>query len=91
MQKYLRVLQGAEYLGMSQKALRKWLERGRIPYRKLGRRVLIPAQELERFLATLPGKTVDEAVAAVEEDIGVDEEGFLDVGAAEHGPCTVAS
>jgi len=64
-QQYLSITQGAKYLGLTEQAFRKWLERGRIPYRKLGRRVLIPAQDLERFLAELPGKTVDEAVAAV--------------------------
>jgi len=69
-QQYLSIAQGAEYLGLTEKAFRKWLERGRIPYRKLGRRVLIPRNDLERFLSALPGKTADEAVAAVEESRG---------------------
>jgi hypothetical protein len=38
-----------------------------VPYRKLERRVLIPADELEKFLAALPGTTDAEAVIAVEE------------------------
>ena len=29
----------------------------------MGRRVLIPAEELEQFLAALPGKTAEEAIA----------------------------
>src|SRR5262245_31330407 len=66
-QSYLNVSQGARYLGMGEKAFRKWLERGRIPYRKLGRRILIPAREFEQVLEALPGKTVSEVVAAAEE------------------------
>ena len=50
---------------MTEKALRKRIERGQIPYRKFGRRILIPLQELEKFLAALPGKTAEEAVIAV--------------------------
>jgi len=65
--KYLTISEAAEPLGLSVKALRQRIFRGQIPYRKLGRRVLIPADELEKFLTALPGKTADEAVAAVEE------------------------
>ncbi len=65
MKKYLTIPEVAPPLGMSEKALRKRIERGQIPYRKLGRRVLIPLQELEEFLAALPGKTAEEAVTAV--------------------------
>jgi excisionase family DNA binding protein len=65
--KYLTISEAAEPLGLSEKALRQRIFRGQIPYRKLGRRVLIPADELEKFLTALPGKTADEAVAAVEE------------------------
>ena len=67
MKKYLTISEAAEPLGLSEKALRQRIFRGQIPYRKLGRRVLIPADELEKFLTALPGKTADEAVAAVEE------------------------
>ena len=64
---YLTISEAAGPLGLSEKAVRQRIFRGQIPYRKLGRRVLIPAEELERFLAALPGKTAAEAVAAVEE------------------------
>ena len=68
--KYLSVPEAAEVLGISPKAAWQRLYRGELPYRRWGRRVLIPAQELERFLAALPGKTADEAAAAVEEGRG---------------------
>jgi excisionase family DNA binding protein len=68
--KYLRVSEAAPILGITQKAVRQRIARGELPYRRWGRRVLIPWQELERFLATLPGRTADEAVAAVEEGRG---------------------
>jgi excisionase family DNA binding protein len=55
---------------MTEKAFRQRLARGQLPYRKLGRRVLIPADELEKFLAALPGRTAEEAVNAVEEGRG---------------------
>ena len=67
MKKYLTVSEAAPPLGLTEKALRQRIFRGQIPYRKLGRRVLIPADELEQFLTTLPGTTAAEAVAAVEE------------------------
>jgi len=66
-QEYLSVVQGAAHIGMKEKAFRKWLERGKIPYRKLGHRVLIPRADLEEFLAGLPGKTAKEALTAVGE------------------------
>jgi len=59
--------EAAALIGSTEKALRNRLARRQVPYRKLGRRVLIPGDELEKFLATLPGTTADEAVAAVEE------------------------
>lgn len=68
--KYLKVAEAAPILGITQKAVRQRIARGELPYRRWGRRVLIPAYELERFLASLPGKTADEAVAAVEEGRG---------------------
>ena len=70
MKKYLTISEATEPLGLTEKAVRQRIARGQLPYRKLGRRVLIPADELERFLAALPGKTAAEAVAAVEEGRG---------------------
>ena len=70
MAKYLKVAEAAPILGITQKAVRQRIARGELPYRRWGRRVLIPAQELESFLEALPGKTAKEAVAAVEEGRG---------------------
>jgi excisionase family DNA binding protein len=68
--KYLKVAEAAPILGITQKAVRQRIARGELPYRRWGRRVLIPAQELESFLEALPSKTAKEAVAAVEEGRG---------------------
>ena len=62
---FLKVAETAEILGISEKAVRRRIERGELPYRRWGRRLLISAAEIASFLAALPGKTVDEAVAAV--------------------------
>jgi excisionase family DNA binding protein len=70
MKKYLTIAEAAPPRGLTEKAVRQKIFRGQLPYRKLGRRVLIPADELERFLAALPGKTAEEAVAAAEESRG---------------------
>lgn len=70
MKKYLTIPEAAGSLGLSEKALRQRIFRGQVPYRKLGKRVLIPADELEKFLTALPGKTAEEAIVAVEEGKG---------------------
>jgi excisionase family DNA binding protein len=63
MKKYLTIAEAALPLGLTEKAVRQWILRGQLPYRKLGQRLLIPADELEQVLAALPGKTADEIVA----------------------------
>lgn len=65
--KHLTVEQTAAELGLTPKAVRQRILRGQLPFRKLGKRLLIPAAELEIFLASLPGRTAKEAAAAVEE------------------------
>lgn len=44
---FLRPKQAAEALNISQRTLRNWLRQGLIPYRKIGRVVLIPRKALE--------------------------------------------
>jgi excisionase family DNA binding protein len=63
---YLSVVSAAEVLSCTPKAVRQRIARGELPYRRWGRRVLIPVAELEEFLAALPGKSARQAVAAVE-------------------------
>jgi excisionase family DNA binding protein len=42
----------AERLGVSTWTIRTWLRQGRIPYFKLGRRVLVPVAAVDELLAT---------------------------------------
>ena len=51
---------------MTEKAVRHRLARGQIPFKRLGRRILIPMDQIERFEALLDGRTAEEAIAAVE-------------------------
>jgi len=55
MRPYLTTEEVALLLGRTQKAIRRMVERGQLPYRKLGRRVLFLRAELEEFLEALPG------------------------------------
>ncbi len=64
---YLSVPETAECLGKTPRAIWQSIYRGQIPFRRWGRRVLIPVDELEKFMTALPGRTAEEAVAAVEE------------------------
>ena len=64
--RYLTVVRTAELLGCTTKAVRQRIARGELPHRRWGRRILIPAAELEEFLEALPGQSVRQAVVAVE-------------------------
>ncbi len=46
----LSVVQAAARIGVSRFTLRVWLRQRRIPYVRLGRRVLIDPRDLERFI-----------------------------------------
>lgn len=70
MTKYLKIPEVATFLGISEKAAWQRLYRGELPHKRWGRRVLISMDELEKFLAALPGTTADEAVVTVEEGRG---------------------
>jgi excisionase family DNA binding protein len=48
----LNVDQAAARLGVSKYTLRGWLFQRRLPYVKLGRRVLIDPSDLDRFIET---------------------------------------
>jgi excisionase family DNA binding protein len=41
---------GAAVLGVSRFTLRKWLRERRLPYHKVGRRIVLDRADLERFL-----------------------------------------
>ena len=51
----LDVLEIAAMLGRSENAVRRMVERGQLPYRKSGRRVLFLESELKAFIEALPG------------------------------------
>lgn len=61
----LDVRSAANFLGMTEDSLRARVARGTIPYRKLGGRVIFLRIELERFMADLPGVTVEAALEAI--------------------------
>jgi excisionase family DNA binding protein len=65
--KYFTVTRAAEVLSCTPKAIRQRIARGELPYRRWGRLVLIPAEELEAFIEALPGKSARQAVATIEE------------------------
>ena len=50
----LTVEETAELLGMTERATRQAIWRGKIPVRRLGKKVLVLRDELERFLKELP-------------------------------------
>jgi excisionase family DNA binding protein len=67
---YLSPQQAAEVAGVSEKTLRRWLQRGDLPRCSLGRLVRIERSDLERFLSgggsSTPSKvTVDDVVTGV--------------------------
>ena len=64
--KYLTVPETAQRTGKTVRAI--WLDiyRQRLPHRRWGRRVLVPVDELEKFLASLPGVSAEEAMAKLE-------------------------
>jgi excisionase family DNA binding protein len=49
----LRVPDVAKALGITESNCRQMINRGQLPARKLGRRVIILADELQRYLASL--------------------------------------
>ncbi|SMQ68893.1 transcriptional regulator, AlpA family [Altererythrobacter xiamenensis] len=51
---YLKLPEAVEYSGLSRSALYVALKQGALTARKAGRRTLIPAAELDAYLASLP-------------------------------------
>ena len=61
--KYGSVPEAAKRLGITERAAWCRLYRGQLPYWRWGKRVLIPLDELDKFIAALPGASAAEAVA----------------------------
>ena len=59
----LDVAAAAVFLGCSEKTVRVKVSQHRLPFRRLGSRIVFRRTELEAFLDDLPGVSVDEAHA----------------------------
>jgi excisionase family DNA binding protein len=57
----LTVPQSTQISGLSERATWLLIHRGRFPYHRLGRKIIILRDELEAFLKNLPGIGVEEA------------------------------
>jgi excisionase family DNA binding protein len=51
---YLNTDEAAAFLGRTPKAVCRMVERGQIPYRKWGKRLVFVREELEEFVNSLP-------------------------------------
>lgn len=67
MKKLLRVKEAAVELGISERAAWQRIYRNELPHRRWTSKVVIVASELEKFIATLPGLSAEEATAKVGE------------------------
>jgi predicted DNA-binding transcriptional regulator AlpA len=56
----LDIRNAAVLLGLTEKGLRRQVERGRVPHRRLGRKLVFIQRELELWVADLPGVTLDQ-------------------------------
>lgn len=57
----LDVKSAAEFLGGNERWLRRLLERGIVPCRRIGRNIVFKRTELEQFIDDLPGITPRQA------------------------------
>lgn len=57
----LDVASAAGLLGVSQKCLRARVARGLVPYRRFSGRIVFVRSELEQYVSSLPGVTLEEA------------------------------
>jgi excisionase family DNA binding protein len=56
--------EAAESLGVEPQTIWKKVRLGEIPYRRLGRRILIDRDDFDRWYLNLPGKTADQVIQA---------------------------
>lgn len=59
--RFVSLRQAANHLGLTEKALRKRVERREIPFRRAGRKLVFDLFELDQWFANLPGTTLQEA------------------------------
>jgi hypothetical protein len=67
MRKYLTVPETAVETGKTVRAVWHDIYRGKVPYKRWGRKILVPRTELEKFLNSLPGVNAEEAVTRAKE------------------------
>jgi excisionase family DNA binding protein len=67
MKHYLSVPEAAARLGITARAAWQRIYRGHLPYRRWGRRVLIPCEELALFMDGLPGHKAEDVLARMVE------------------------
>jgi excisionase family DNA binding protein len=60
--RFVSLSKAANYLGLTEKALRKRVERREIPFRRAGRKLVFDLLELDQWFANLPGTTLQEAM-----------------------------
>ena len=60
--RYAPLREAAVYLGRTEKALRKLVERRAVPFRRAGKRLVFDIEELDKWVASLPGVGLAEAV-----------------------------
>jgi excisionase family DNA binding protein len=68
--KYLDIDSAAAHLGMTSRAVRARVGRGQLPFRRLGGRIIIPRDELERYIRALDGVSASEAAEALARVVG---------------------
>ena len=59
----ISVKKGAEWMGTTEKCLRRRIDRGLVPHKKVGRSILLWKSELEEWRQQLPGCDVETALA----------------------------
>ncbi len=63
----LDVPAAAEFLGVSEKALRARIARGQVPFKRWGGRLVFRRQELSEYLEMLPGVSLEEALERMQQ------------------------
>ena len=66
-QRVLSVAQYTEEYGKTERAAWQDIYRGLVPFRRQGRKVILLRDEIENFLRSLPGVTVEQATEKVAE------------------------
>lgn len=59
--RYLTLAKAARYIGRSEKAMYHLVGEARVPFKKAGGRLIFDTQELDRWVAGLPGVSAEVA------------------------------